>query len=101
VITKAERAELRSLIRHRFKVLRGEVAQRELELLAELEEKITVAYADDDRLWADISFTINQHVQEANRKANDAIRAAIGRESWPEDRGLVRFAADANSRRTG
>jgi hypothetical protein len=92
VITKAERAELRTLIRHRFKVLRGEVAQREQELLAELEQKIGVAYADEDRLWADIGFTINQFVQEANRKANDAIRTAVGREAWPEDRGLIRCA---------
>lgn len=89
MITKTERAELRTLIRHRFKVLRGEVEQREHELMAELEQKITVAYADEDKLWADLGFTIDQHVLEANRKANDAIRTAIGQEAWPEELRLI------------
>lgn len=95
MITKSERAELRTLIRHRFKVLRGEVEQRKHELMAELEAKITSAYADEDKLWADIGFTLGQHVLEANRKANDTVRDAIGRQAWPKDARLI-YSADTN-----
>ena len=98
MITKSERAELRTLIRHRFKVLRGEVAQRERELMAELEQKITAAYADDDKLWADIGFSIDQHVLEANRKANDTIRNAIGKDAWPQELRLITATDTRNAR---
>lgn len=74
MITKAERAELRSLIRQRFKVLRADVEARRAELSAELEERITARYADEDKAWNDAMFLIAQAADEANRKANDIMR---------------------------
>lgn len=74
MITKGERAELRSLIRQRFKVLRAEVEARRAELAVELEERIAGKYAAEDKLWADAMFLIAEAVREANRKANDVIR---------------------------
>jgi hypothetical protein len=73
-ITKGERAELRSLIRQRFKVLRADVEQRKAELVAELESRIAAKFADDDKAWSDAMFLIAEAVREANRKANDVLR---------------------------
>jgi hypothetical protein len=74
VITKGERAELRSLIRQRFKVLRAEVEARKAELAVELEERIAAKFAEEDKRWADGMFLIEEAVREANRKANDVLR---------------------------
>jgi hypothetical protein len=74
VITKGERAELRSLIRQRFKVLRADVEARQAELTAELEARISAKFADDDKAWADAMFLIEEAAREANRKANDILR---------------------------
>lgn len=73
-ITKSERAELRSLIRQQFKVLRADVAARQAELVAELEARIAAKYADHDKAWTDAMFLIKEAVNEANRKANDILR---------------------------
>ena len=74
MITKGERAELRSLIRQRFKVLRADVEARKAELVAELEERIEQRFAAEDKRWADAMFVIAEAVREANRKANDVLR---------------------------
>lgn len=74
MITKSERAELRSLIRQRFKVLRSEVEARRAELAAELEQRIVDKFSAEDKLWADGMYLIEEAVREANRKANDVIR---------------------------
>lgn len=74
MITKGERTELRSLIRQRFKVLRAEVEARRAELAAELEERITAKFAEEDKQWSDAMFLIGEATREANRKANDILR---------------------------
>lgn len=74
MITKGERTELRSLIRQRFRVLRADVRQREAELLAELENRITLLFAADDKAWNDAIYLIEEAAREANRKANDILR---------------------------
>jgi hypothetical protein len=76
-ITKGERAELRSLIRQRFKVLRADVEARRAELVAELEARISAKYAEEDKAWADARFLIEEAVKEANRRANDALRPVL------------------------
>lgn len=74
MITKGERAELRSLIKQRFKVLRADVEARRAELEAELEERITARFAEQDKQWSDAMFLIKEAAREANRKANDVLR---------------------------
>ena len=75
MITKSERAELRSLIRQRFKVLRADIDQRKAELVAELETHITDRFAQSDKEWADAMYLIEEAAREANRKANDVLQA--------------------------
>lgn len=74
MITKAERSELRSLIRQRFKVLRADIEARRAELKVELEERINAKFAADDKAWSDAMFLIDEVKREANRKVNDIIR---------------------------
>jgi cell division septum initiation protein DivIVA len=84
VITKGERAELRSLIRQRFRVLRADVSARQAELEAELEERITGRYAAGDKAWADAMWQIEEVAREANRAANDILRT-LGMANVPPD----------------
>lgn len=74
MITKAERAELRSIVRQQFKVLRAEVVQRQAELLAEVDQEIADRYAEVDGKWAALEHRIQEITLEANRQANDALR---------------------------
>jgi hypothetical protein len=84
MITKTERAELRSLIRQRFKVLRAEVEVRRAELVDELERRIVAKFAADDKAWADAMYLIEEAAREANRKANDIMRGVMA-EAYPVD----------------
>ena len=97
MITKTERAELRSLINQRFKVLEADVEQRHKELLAEMEVKIGESFDDDIRQWADVGHLIHEAVMEANRVANDAFRNLVG-ETWQE-LNLIRSASVEEIRR--
>lgn len=82
MITKAERGELRSLVRQRFKLLRSEVGQRASELMSDLETAVTDRFAAEDQRWADASFKIGEAAREANRIANDIIREFVP--TWRE-----------------
>jgi hypothetical protein len=44
MISKAERTELRSVVRQQFKVLAAEVQQRRAELVADADRQITARY---------------------------------------------------------
>ena len=78
MITKAERAELRSLIRTQLKVLRAEVVQRKSELLADVDEQIAGRFTDVDKAWADAAHLAQEAVLEANRRVNDVYRELMG-----------------------
>jgi hypothetical protein len=87
MITKAERTELRSLVKGQFKVLRAEVDQRQAEMLADLSMQINERYASWDKQWSDAMFLCQEAVLEANRKVNDLLRELIdepdgGRSEW-------------------
>lgn len=73
MITKAERTELRSIVKGQFKVLRAELDQRELEMLANLEDQIADRYAAEDEKWAVLQHEVHEAVMEANRRINDSI----------------------------
>lgn len=96
MIPKAERAELRSLVKSQFKVLRAEVEQRQAEMLVDLDEQITARYAAWDKQWSDAMFLCNEAAMEANRKVNDILREHVeqpdgGRSEWV----LINFHAPA------
>jgi hypothetical protein len=78
MITKAERTELRSLVRNQIRVLRHEVLQRAKELTADVDVQLERRYANVDKAWADAAFLAEQAVQEANRAVNDAYRTLMG-----------------------
>lgn len=73
MITKGERAELRSIVRQQFKVLRSEVLQRQAEMHADVETQIGERYAGADNVWNDVMHEVGEAILEANRRVNDAL----------------------------
>ena len=82
MITKAERTELRSIVRGQFKVLRAEFVQRQAELLAELEQRIADRYGESDAGRAKVAWRLREIVEEAialDRQEADLLRTlAVG-----------------------
>jgi hypothetical protein len=76
VITKAERAELAKIIRLRAKVARSAVAQRQAELLAEVEAQLSAVYSRDDDAWAEITQAAKLAVEQWERAA--IVAALVG-----------------------
>lgn len=76
MISKGERAELRSIVKQQFKVLRSELDQREMEMLADVEQEIVARYTDDDQAWSVVQHKVHEAVMEANRQINDALNEA-------------------------
>lgn len=83
MITKAERAQLATLLRARFKVLRADVRARQAELQVELEHRVKEKFAVQDKTWNDAMFLVRQAADEANRKANDLLRGTNLVEDYP------------------
>lgn len=76
MITKSERAELRSIVKQQFRVLRAEVEEREAEMSAQVDEEIAARFAADDEKWTAVQHKIQEIVLAANREVNDAIYEA-------------------------
>lgn len=85
-INKGERAELKFIVRQQFKVLRNELEQRELEMLAEVETQIVQKFAGDDQTWAALQHAVHEAVMAANRQINDALREHGYTEHGPSER---------------
>src|ERR1700722_7481374 len=77
-MSKAERAELRSVVRSQFKVLRGEVEQRRAEMAAEAAERVRRRFAEDDKKLDDLNWRIEQITDQANKDIRDAVKAVQG-----------------------
>lgn len=77
-MTKAERTELRQIVKGQFAVLRAEIDQRKAELITEVDGQIDEKFAVDDKAWADAAHLAHEAVMEANRKVNDAYRDLTG-----------------------
>ena len=73
-ITKGERTELRSIVRQQFKVLRAETEQRKSELIAEMEERIAVHFADVEKQRQDLMWRCQEIVEAASREITDVLR---------------------------
>lgn len=76
MIPKGERTELKSIVRQQFKVLRSELEQREMEMLADIEQEIVARFSDDDQAWSVVQHKVHEAVMEANRQINDALYEA-------------------------
>jgi hypothetical protein len=75
-LTKAERAELRSLIRRRAGVAKKDVDARRDTLIADFEEELTVEFQPDDERWEEIVRTATRAVQDAERDLQAACETA-------------------------
>lgn len=73
-ITKAERAELRGVVRTQFRVLRDEVDQRGQELSAEIEAKIYDRFHAFDEARAALMSELEEMVDAANKTLRDLLR---------------------------
>ncbi len=74
-MTKAERSELRSLIRQQFKVLRGDLGVREAELLVGVEQDVVARFADRDVAWEEVLHVAGEASRACDRAINDALYA--------------------------
>lgn len=72
-MNKTERAELKSIVRQQFRVLRKEVAQRQSEVMAETRLAIAEQCEDDDRKRRNVQFEVDEIVRGANRAVNDVL----------------------------
>lgn len=72
-IPPGERRELRSVVRSQIKVLRAEVGQREMELQAEVEQRLNERYREEDAK-AD---TFARAARDITRKANDEMEKLL------------------------
>lgn len=73
MITKGERTELRSIVRYQFKVLRSETRQRQAELIAEMERRISDHYADEEKRQQDLMWKCHEVIEAAQRQITDIL----------------------------
>ncbi len=65
-ITAAERNDLRSLIRQRARLMKTEVKQRRLELMADFERQLSTVFSyDQDETWKGAHALAEQAVKDA------------------------------------
>jgi hypothetical protein len=81
MMRKAEREELARVVRLRCKVAKTAVAQRQKELLADVERQLSTIYKFDDAVWADIT----RHADEAVRWADEQIARICRERGIPEE----------------
>lgn len=77
-MTPGERRELRTVVRQRMKVLRADVAQRRMELLADAETRLVERYRAQDKQVEDLNFRIAEIAEQASREITDLIIAVRG-----------------------
>ena len=87
-MTKTDRAELRSVTRQQFRVLRSEVDQRAAEMHAEAAEQIHDVYADIDALRADLEAQALEIAQKAARDVVALLRAHPDAKAAPSQGGV-------------
>lgn len=73
-MTKAERQELRVVIRARMKVLRADVAARVAEMDEELEEQIEAKYHEEDARRAALLDQVQHAIAAAEREVTDLLK---------------------------
>lgn len=92
-LTPGERRELRTVVRQRMKVLRADVAQRRMELLAEAETRLVERYRAQDKLVEDLNWQLQEMAEKASREMTDAIIAARGDDDGVSIRRPVKMQA--------
>ena len=88
-ITKAERQELRGVVRNQFKVLRREVEQRRAELIAEADGRIRTKYHDQDSAREQLHFRLQEMVEGWNREVIELLREHKATDPEDSSTGLV------------
>ena len=86
-MTKAEREELRKVVRSRAKVARGVSEARASELLADFERQIAARYPDNHPAWSDLTAHAKREVEKVDAQiAEICRRMGIPPEFRPEIR---------------
>lgn len=93
VMTPGERRELRTVVRQRMKVLRADVAQRRMELLADAEARLVERYQAQDKKIEDLNFRIAEIAEQASREITDLIIAERGDQDGVSIRRPIRLGA--------
>lgn len=70
-MTKGEREELKTLAKQRARVAKAGIDQRQAEMLAEVEEQLTVIYKPTDEAWAAITAAAKEAVDRADALVAD------------------------------
>ena len=70
-LTKAERAELRSLIRRRAGVAKKDIDARKAGLLADFEEQLIEEFRPEDERWAEVTRSCERAVADANKELTE------------------------------
>lgn len=94
MITKTERAELRSVVRQQFRVLKDEVAQRQAELEAQIDWEVADAWGERDARFAEL----RRQVEQITDEANDKLRALLKDHPERDALSVQRFAPASISR---
>ncbi len=77
-MTKTERAELKQVVKSQFRVLREEIEQRELEVIADMENQVNEKYRDEDEAYGRATVVAQELLVEMNQKVNDTFREIFG-----------------------
>lgn len=93
-ITKTERAELRSVVRQQFRVLKDEVGQRQAELEAQIDAEVASTWCERDERFAELRRAIDVITDEAN----DKLRALLVDHPDRDNLSVQRFAPASVSR---
>lgn len=78
-MNKTERTELKAVVRQQFRVLRQEVDQRGVEVVATAEHAIDAGYADEDEAWANAQAQAHAIALKATEEVNALFRDLPGR----------------------
>lgn len=73
-MSKSERDDLAKVARLRARVAKSKVAQREAELLADVEDQLAATYKFDDDAWADVTRAAKVAVQTAQAEVERRCR---------------------------
>jgi hypothetical protein len=92
-MTPGERRQLGAVVRQRMKVLRADVAQRRMELIAAAEARLVERYREQDKQIDDLNFRIAEIAEQASREITDLILAARGDSDGVSIRRPIRLAA--------
>jgi hypothetical protein len=97
LVSKAEREELSKVIRLRAKVAKNAIHQRQAELLADAEEKLSAKYKMNDPAWAEITRAAELAVAQADEQVAQICRERGIPEDFRPQLGILWYGRGENA----